>query len=98
MTKSIFITGVTGYIGGTVFTELNQNHKEEYKITALVRSQSSAQKVEAAGAEVIIGSYDQPQVLIDAAKKFDVSISVNRYHYLTEASRLSYIQENLPIL
>lgn len=74
MRKSIFITGASGYIGGTILHEFIQNHKDEYEITAFVRSESSAQKIQTAGASVIRGSYDQPELLIDAAKKFDVCV------------------------
>jgi len=74
MVKSLFITGTTGYIGGTLLYELVQNHKDDYEITALVRSQENALKVQAAGASVVLGSYDQPELLVDAAKKFEIII------------------------
>lgn len=74
MAKKVFITGATGYIGGTILHELVQNHKSEYEITALVRTQASALKVQAAGASVIVGTYDQPELLVNAAKEFDIII------------------------
>jgi uncharacterized protein YbjT (DUF2867 family) len=73
MVQSVFITGATGYIGGSLLHELVQNYKNDYEVTALVRSQASALKVQTAGASAILGSYDQPEVLVEAAKKFDVS-------------------------
>jgi len=74
MPKKLFITGTTGYIGGTILHELVRNHKADYEITALVRTEASAAKVKAAGAFVILGSYDQPELLVKAAQTSDVII------------------------
>jgi len=74
MAKKLFITGATGYVGGQVLHELVQHYKSEYEITALVRSEASAEKVKAAGASVILGSYDQPELLVKAAQTSDIII------------------------
>jgi len=74
MAKQVFITGATGYIGGTILNELVQNHSSEYEVIALVRSEASAAKVKAAGASVILGTYDQPELLVKAAQTSDIII------------------------
>jgi uncharacterized protein YbjT (DUF2867 family) len=72
MARTVFITGATGYIGGTVFDELLR-HPEKFEVTAFVRSNASASIIEKQGAKAIVGNYDQDlQKLTDAAKEFDV--------------------------
>lgn len=86
MSKTVFITGATGYIGGSILHELVQNHGSEYIITALVRSQANVAQVKAAGAAtIVVGSYDQPELLVNAVKESDVSgvlFLVERSNYL----------------
>jgi uncharacterized protein YbjT (DUF2867 family) len=77
MTKRVFLTGATGYIGGTVLMELINDKR--YLITAMVRSEANVKKIEATGASAVIGSYDKPDALINAVKEYDVSAA--RYIY-----------------
>lgn len=70
--QTVFITGATGFIGGSVLAELINNHKEEYSITALVRSETKAQAVSAFGAKPLIGSHGDPGLLEQAARTHDV--------------------------
>jgi len=74
MAKKLFITGATGYVGGQILHELVQCFKPEYEITALVRSEASAVKVRALGVRVVLGSYDQPELLIKAAQTSEIII------------------------
>ena len=48
----VFITGVAGYIGGSVATTLI---KEGYTVSGLVRSEARARQVEPFGIEPVIG-------------------------------------------
>lgn len=72
MTKplTVFVTGATGNQGGAVARALiNNNHK----VVALTRNKESAAANELAklGAEIIEGSLDAPQRLIDTLKRVD---------------------------
>jgi nucleoside-diphosphate-sugar epimerase len=69
---NIFITGITGYIGGSVFT-LIQN--ENYVITALVRKSCDAEKLKELGVNPIIGSLENLNLLISESKKADVVLN-----------------------
>jgi NADPH:quinone reductase-like Zn-dependent oxidoreductase len=73
MVKQVFMTGATGYIGGSVLYELIQNHKDKYSVTAMVRSANSAKMVEAIGAKAVIGTYDKPEALVNAVIEYDVN-------------------------
>lgn len=82
--KTIFLTGATGYIGGTILHELTTNHENEYEVTALVRSLYSAEKVKAAGAKkVVLGDYGRTELLEAVGRRdyYDVSdlfVTANR--------------------
>ncbi|KNC97115.1 uncharacterized protein SPPG_07508 [Spizellomyces punctatus DAOM BR117] len=75
MTVRIFITGATGYIGGTVLTSLLEEHKGKYEIKALVRDMDRARKLSEVGVEPILGSLDNWQTLSKAASEADVVIN-----------------------
>ena len=56
----IFVTGATGFIGSAVVAELiGAGHQ----VVGLARSDSSAQAVAEAGAEVYVGTLDDPDSL-----------------------------------
>lgn len=50
--KNVFITGATGYIGGSVATLLL---KKGYHVSALVRKQADAEKLSALGMIPVMG-------------------------------------------
>jgi nucleoside-diphosphate-sugar epimerase len=57
----VALTGATGFIGSHVLTEL---HKRGHDVTALVRNDAEAGKVEAAGAvPAVVDLYDRPAVV-----------------------------------
>ena len=58
MSTTILLTGATGYIGGSILTELVKN--PSYKITVLVRQAEQAKKIEASlpGVDTVIGSVE----------------------------------------
>jgi nucleoside-diphosphate-sugar epimerase len=68
----IFLTGASGYIGGSVAVALIE---EGHQVSGLVRSESSAQAVKSFGIEPIAGSLDDAEVLADAAARADVVIN-----------------------
>ena len=75
MSPQIFITGISGYVGGTTVDALIKKHPD-YKIVGLVRSEESARLVKArwSHVETVIGSLDTPDVLIEQASKSDVTL------------------------
>ncbi|KAJ6520903.1 hypothetical protein DFH09DRAFT_225596 [Mycena vulgaris] len=75
---NIFITGATGYIGGTVLSLL-LDHKDaaHFDITALVRSAENAEKLKAAtGIAVVVGSHSDLEVVESLASKASVIFSM----------------------
>lgn len=60
MKKNIFLTGVTGYIGGSVAAKLVSNGCQ---VTALLRKPADAEKVQAMGIQTVIGNIDDPALI-----------------------------------
>ena len=60
----IFITGATGYIGGSVLTHLLKT-PEKYDITALIRSKEQVSKFDSLGVKTVLGDLDS----LDLIKK-----------------------------
>lgn len=67
----IFLTGATGYIGGSVAVRLL---REGHAITGLVRSKSGAKEVQARGMRAVLGSLDASDVIARAAREADAVI------------------------
>ena len=64
----VFLTGGTGLVGSAVLTALLA---EGHSVSALARSDGSAQRLEAAGATVVRGDLTDTDVLVAAAAKAD---------------------------
>lgn len=64
----VFITGASGWIGSAVSVELLA---EGHQVVGLARSDESAAKLEAIGAEVLRGTIDDLDLLAGAAKNSD---------------------------
>lgn len=72
---SIFITGATGYIGGSVLQRLLEHPKfSTFQITALVRDEAKAKKLNALGVKTAIASLDDLDTVTDLASKASVVI------------------------
>jgi len=69
----IFLTGATGYIGGSVAERLR---REGHAITGLVRSESGAKEVETRGMRAVLGSLDDSAVIAHAAREADAVIDM----------------------
>jgi len=76
----IFLTGVTGYIGGTVFNVLRQN--KDYSITVLVRREDQAKKLKELGAQVVIGDLESYDLIKEESSKVDVVINTANVDHL----------------
>ena len=74
MAHKLFITGATGYIGGTVLTSLLQ-YPNKYSISALVRSKAQADVLEKNGVTPVLGSLQDLDVLTKAASEAHIVIN-----------------------
>jgi nucleoside-diphosphate-sugar epimerase len=68
----VFVTGASGYIGGTVAARLRQRGDD---VTGLTRSAATAARLQALGVEPVVGSLDDARVLADAARQADAVIN-----------------------
>ncbi|MCJ1400062.1 hypothetical protein MMC11_003265 [Xylographa trunciseda] len=73
MPVKLFVTGVTGYIGGDALYEIVQAHPE-YDVTCLVRNSDKGAKVGSQYAKVrlVYGTLDDAEILEDEARKADI--------------------------
>ncbi|ORX91089.1 NAD-P-binding protein [Basidiobolus meristosporus CBS 931.73] len=69
----VFITGATGYIGGSVLTELLKS-PGKYTISALVRKKEQGEKLQKLGVTPIYGSLQDLDVLFEASKAADAVV------------------------
>ncbi|POU77096.1 NAD-dependent dehydratase [Leclercia sp. LSNIH6] len=67
----VFLTGASGFIGSRILTELLA---AGHQVTGLARSESSAQALIAAGADVHRGTLDEPDTLATGAQGADAVI------------------------
>ena len=73
---NIFLTGATGYIGGSILTGLLQHpNASNFKITALIRGdESRVKKLASLGVTPLIGSNDSHDIIEKAASESHVVI------------------------
>ncbi|KAF8807004.1 NAD(P)-binding protein [Phlegmacium glaucopus] len=78
MTKTnIFLTGATGYIGGTVLSRfLKHPDVGSFNITVLVRSPEKAEKLKAFGVNPVVGSHSDTSLMENLTAQTDVVIAV----------------------
>jgi nucleoside-diphosphate-sugar epimerase len=80
----IFLTGATGFIGSALLQELLQ---AGHRVTGLARSDASAARLAAAGAEVVTGSLDDHDVLGRAAAASEGVIHLAHDHDFIQVRR-----------
>jgi len=81
MTKHIFLTGATGYIGGSILTALLQT-PSKYTVSALVRQEDQAEVLRKLGVTPVLGSLDDAEVLTKASREADVVINAANSDHL----------------
>src|SRR3989338_6661038 len=72
MTKHILLTGVTGYIGGSIAKKMLNSG---YQVLGLVRDASKVDAIKKMGIQPLLGSLDDATVLSKAAQSVDVVIN-----------------------
>ncbi|KAA1475297.1 NAD(P)-binding protein [Dentipellis sp. KUC8613] len=73
----IFITGATGFIGGCVLQLLLEHPKRDtFEITAYVRSEEKAKKLETFGVHTALGTFEEVDKLEDLASKADLVLNI----------------------
>ncbi|KAI0060393.1 NAD(P)-binding protein [Artomyces pyxidatus] len=72
----IFLTGATGYIGGTVLQRLlDHTERASFEITVLVRQPAKAVKLASLGLQAMVGSLDDVPLVRELASNADVVIN-----------------------
>ncbi|MCD9618126.1 NAD-dependent epimerase/dehydratase family protein [Chryseobacterium gleum] len=69
--KKILITGITGYIGGSIAKKLLERN---YEVTGLVRNESHVQELESLGIKTIIGNIHNEDLIKTAVAGVDAII------------------------
>lgn len=77
----IFVTGASGFIGSAVIKELLD---AGHQVTGLARSEASAKKISDAGAEVLLGTLEDVDVLQQGASHADGVIHTAFIHDFTQ--------------
>jgi len=73
---NIFLTGATGYIGGSVLLRfLKHPDASSFNITVLVRSPEKAEKLKAFGVNPVVGSHSDIPLVEELAAQADVVIA-----------------------
>lgn len=81
----IFMTGATGYIGGSVAAALIARG---HQVSGLVRSDQRAEEAKAQGIEPVLGSLDDDEILAGAAAAADVVINTANADHGASANAL----------
>ncbi|MDC0710623.1 NAD-dependent epimerase/dehydratase family protein [Stigmatella sp. ncwal1] len=70
--KRAFVTGVTGYIGGSIAEGLR---RQGYAVVGVVRNQADAARISALGVETVVGGLDDSALLGRLAREADVTVN-----------------------
>jgi uncharacterized protein YbjT (DUF2867 family) len=78
MSPTIFVTGVSGYIGGHIVTDLIKKHSK-YQVITLVRTEKQAETIKATwpAVETILGDLDNHDLLVEQGKRADVVLRMS---------------------
>ncbi|EGV61885.1 hypothetical protein PSN45_000579 [Yamadazyma tenuis] len=80
----VFVTGGSGFIGTKVVEQLIS---KGHSVVGLARSDTSAEKLETAGAKVVRGELTDIDVLVDAAKSADGTMHLGFIHDFANISK-----------
>lgn len=73
---NFFLTGATGYIGGSVLTRfLAHPRADTFQFTVIVRDPKKAAKLEELGVRAVVGSHSDPALVEKLASEADVVIA-----------------------
>lgn len=73
-TSTLFITGATGYIGGSVLSGIVRAHGTNLSVTALLRAPSKEFASHYPDVKVVEGSFDSFDVIEKAASEHEIII------------------------
>ncbi|KAJ6571114.1 NAD(P)-binding protein [Mycena capillaripes] len=74
---NFFLTGATGYVGGTVLTRfLAHPHADTFQFTVLVRDPKKAEKFRDLGVKAVVGSHSDAKLVEKLASEADVVIAM----------------------
>lgn len=78
MSPTIFVTGVSGYIGGHIVTDLIKKHSE-YQVITLVRTEKQAEIIKATwpAVKTVLGDLDNHDLLVEQGKRADVVLRMS---------------------
>ncbi|HWL71802.1 MAG TPA: NAD-dependent epimerase/dehydratase family protein [Geminicoccus sp.] len=93
----IFVTGASGYIGGSVAERLKA---AGHHIIGLVRSDAKAEQLRARGMEAVVGTLDDARLLAEQAKRADAVVNAANSDHRTAVEMLirSLAGSNKPFL
>jgi nucleoside-diphosphate-sugar epimerase len=86
MTMNVFLTGATGYIGGSILAELLKD--ERFKVSALVRSEEKAKLLQEVGVTPIIGTLDDAEIITKNTAAADLVIEAANCDHLENAKAI----------
>jgi nucleoside-diphosphate-sugar epimerase len=86
MTVNVFLTGATGYIGGSLLAELLKDGR--FKVSALVRSQDKAKLLQDVGVTPILGTLDDAEIITKSAAAADLVIEAANCDHLENAKAI----------
>jgi nucleoside-diphosphate-sugar epimerase len=86
MSVNVFLTGSTGYIGGSLLAALLKD--DRFKISALVRAEDKAKLLRDVGVTPIIGTLDDSETITKAASEADIAIETANCDHLGNAKAI----------
>jgi nucleoside-diphosphate-sugar epimerase len=85
----IFITGATGYLGGSILTALlHISQQKKYEISVLTRSENTIAKFKELGVGIVKGSLDDVEIITKAAEEADVVLDCAHSDHMVSAKAL----------
>ncbi|OZJ03748.1 hypothetical protein BZG36_03060 [Bifiguratus adelaidae] len=86
MATKVFLTGGTGFVGGSVLSRLLKTGK--YTISALVRSQEKGEQLRKLGVTPILGTLEDADIITQQAYEADLVVEVASSDHMGEAKAI----------